>query len=145
MSSATVDDASCVLASTVLSGGTIESSVLTNVNAQSVEVSGSILMNVTARSIKGKNCIVYNVVDDSEEGLELEDGQVLVGVILPSGEKLRMKSSIDTDGGKSWKVKVHDNAHTFEDVYKLNGDANVAELEVQFQKEAKAIAASFSK
>ena len=141
---ATVDDASCVLASTILSGGNVKASILTNVNAKSVDVDSSILMNTTARSIKGKNVIVYNVVDDTEEGLVLDEGTVLVGVILPNGDKITMKSHIDFDGGQKWKEQLPDNKHSFEDVYKLNGNANVSELEAQFQAWATQIAESFS-
>ncbi|MDB3902351.1 hypothetical protein N9362_00175 [bacterium] len=136
-----VDANSCVLASKVLAGGDIGSSVLTNVRARDVSVSDSILMNVTARSITGKNCIVYNVVDDSAEGLTLEDGDVLVGVILPSGERIRMRSNIKTDGGDAWKEIVHGNARTFEGVYLLNADADVVALEKQFLDEQERVTA----
>jgi hypothetical protein len=123
---------SVVLASTITDSAKASNSIVANVFTQAVNVSGSILMNVTARSIRGHNCIVYNIADDSEGGLVLEDGEVLVGINMPDGEKVRVRSFKTTDGKDAWSQKVHGNKYSFEEMYELNTTADVKELKAIF-------------
>jgi hypothetical protein len=61
-----VDDVS-VLSSCVMGRGSVTSSALTNVMAETVDCEGAVLVNVTAKSIKAaRGAIIYNVVSDSE-------------------------------------------------------------------------------
>ncbi|ETI47434.1 hypothetical protein F441_08340 [Phytophthora nicotianae CJ01A1] len=115
--------------------GDIKRSVLSGVCAKEVNADGSILINVTARSITAPNCVVYNVTSDEAEGLCLEEGSVVVGVLLPDGEKVVMRSSMDVCGGKAWKTVLEENQHSFENIYELNADANVSKLEKLIQDE----------
>lgn len=118
-----------------ISKGEIKSSVLSGVCAQEVNADGSILINVTARSIKAPRCVVYNVTSDELDGLQLEEGSVVVGVLLPSGEKVTMHSNLDTCGGKAWETILAENQHSFEKIYELNAHADVAKLEKLIQSE----------
>ncbi|DAZ99328.1 TPA: hypothetical protein N0F65_005179 [Lagenidium giganteum] len=118
-----------------ISNGEIKNSVLSGVCARDVEADGSILINVTAHSIKAPRCVLYNVTSEDAAGLNLEEGSVVVGVLLPSGEKVLMKSNLDICGGKAWKTILAENAHSFETIYELNADANVSELEKLIQDE----------
>lgn len=57
-------------------------------------------MNVTAdRIIARPGSIVYNIVDESEDGLDLNHGQVLAGVFSDDGSQIVMRSSTTIDGG----------------------------------------------
>jgi hypothetical protein len=119
----------------VIEHGDIKHSVLSGVCAKEVNADGSILINVTARSINAPNCVVYNVTSDEAEGLCLEEGSVVVGVLLPDGKKVIMRSSMDVCGGKAWKTVLEENQHSFEKIYELNADANVSKLEKLIQAE----------
>jgi len=139
-SSVAVDAQSCALGCTISGSGRVDASVLTNVASKDVDVTGSILVNVAAPSIKAKNCIIYNVNDTS--ALELKDNTVLVGMITPSGERLLMRSDYNTDGKETWKTPVFDNPHSWEGAYKLNADADVSSIEIEFQKDRAAVIAA---
>merc|ERR1712137_1248215 len=115
--------------------GDIKRSVLSGVYAKEVVAEGSILINVTARSITAPNCVVYNVTSDEADGLCLEEGSVVVGVLLPDGKKVVMRSSMNVCGGQAWKTVLEENQHSFENIYELNADANVSKLEKLIQDE----------
>jgi len=118
-----------------LTSGSIKHSVLSGVVAREVVADGSILINVTAHSIVAPRCVVYNVTSDEAEGLVLEEGTVLVGVLLPTGEKVVMKSHLEVCGGTAWKTILEENEHSFESIYELNAHANVSQLEKLIQNE----------
>lgn len=152
------DSGSRVLASNIEKGAA-SASILNNVNARIVDVGhSSVLMNVSAKTIRcGKNCLIYNVVDESNEGICLGDNEVLtgwshfalnfpdmfknmvspfsrlaahiLGVYLPDGRNILMRSSMNVCGGKAWSEKLERNDYTFEDVYKINGDVDVQKVE----------------
>jgi len=122
-------DSSSVVLSSTISAGSVSSSVINGVSALSVTARDSILMKVTARKIQAEGALVYNVVDDSAEGIVLGKGDVLVGMQLPSGEKLRVKSHLSVDGKKGWDSIVLDNKYTFEGIYKANVSANPGAIE----------------
>ncbi|EKX34779.1 hypothetical protein GUITHDRAFT_119090 [Guillardia theta CCMP2712] len=122
-------DASSVILASDIKSGKIESSVCSRVTAVDVKVSDSILVNVVAKKIVGKNCILYNVVDDSEEGIVMEDGEVRADVFIPGKEKIVLRSRLDVDGGKAWKVKLDQNTMSFESVYEANCDVDVVEAQ----------------
>lgn len=73
--------------------------------------------------------MIYNIVDDSSEGLDVNNGQVLAGVFSPDGSQMLMKSTTNIDGGRAWERQLEWNPKTFEDVYKMNADANPIDLE----------------
>ncbi|GLE02010.1 hypothetical protein PINS_up010848 [Pythium insidiosum] len=127
-------DAATVLNCQIASGS-IKRSVLSGVCAREVHADGSILINVTAHSINAPRCVLYNVTSEESEGLTLEEGTVLVGVLLPSGEKVVMRSHLEVCGGQAWKTILEQNEHSFESIYELNAHANVAELEKLIQDE----------
>ncbi|CAI5729487.1 unnamed protein product [Peronospora destructor] len=115
--------------------GDIKHSVLSGVCAKKVNADGSILINVTARSITALNCVVCNVTSDEVDGLCLEEGSVVVGVLLPDGKKVVMRSSTNVCGGQAWKTVLQENQHSFKNIYELNADANVSKLEKLIQDE----------
>jgi hypothetical protein len=110
--------------------GSIKNSVLCNVKCNNIDADGCILINVTADSIIAKpGSVIYNIVDDSTEGLDVNNGQVLAGVFSPDGSQMLMKSTTNIDGGRAWERQLEWNPKTFEDVYKMNTDANPIDLE----------------
>jgi len=128
---AAVADASSVALESKIARGAVSASVLSHVRAVNVDISNSLLMNVTAKNIRAHNCVVYNVVDESDEGLILPDGSVFTNVFIPAvngkgSHKLVMSSSTATCGGKVFKQKLTPNPYSFDDVYKLNADVDVA-------------------
>merc|ERR1712216_471211 len=122
-------DAGSVVLSSRIQGGTVRSSVCTNVNCNEANIDNTVLMNVTAKKIKATNCILYNVVDDSAEGLSLPDGTVRADVFMPGAAKLVVVSTMDTDGGKAWKLVLQGNDKSFEEVYKANGSLDIIECQ----------------
>ena len=125
---ADIDAGSIVLASKI-TAGTVRTSVCTNVNCDEATITNTVLMNVTAKKITGNNCILYNVIDDSPEGISLPDGTVRADVYMPGQPKMIVMSTLDTDGGKAWKVVLEGNEKSFEDVYKTNGPLDITECQ----------------
>jgi hypothetical protein len=123
----------CICDNTTLrkkSCGSIKNSVLCNVKCHHIEADGCILINVTADSIVAKpGSVIYNIVDDSDEGLDVSNGQVLAGVFSSDGSQMLMKSTTNIDGGRAWERQLEWNPKTFEDVYMMNTDANPIDLE----------------
>ena len=103
----------------------VEKSLLSNVVAAEVNVSNALLVNVSAKKIKGSGGILYNVVDDSEDGITLNDGDVRADIVTASGEKISMKTNLSQDSGKAWKIKLDGNDRSFEDIYKMNLQADL--------------------
>ena len=127
--STVVDDQSVVLKS-VIQNGSIRNSVISCVNCLQIEAEGAILVNVTARKIKaGKGAILYNIIDDSEEGVTVNEDGVVVSVFEEDGSDALVKSSMEIDGGKAWSLQLPDNSLTFEQLHNENKGANVSMIE----------------
>ena len=128
--STVVDDQSVVLKS-VIQNGSIRNSVISCVNCLQIEAEGAILVNVTARKIKaGKGAILYNIIDDSEEGVTVNEDGVVVSVFEEDGSDALVKSSMEIDGGKAWSLQLPDNSLTFEQLHNENKGANVSLIEI---------------
>lgn len=137
----TVDDTSCVFASTI-KGGKIADSAIAVVTSPHVEAEGAIIVNCTAKKIvAGKGAILYNLIDTSDEGITAAPDEVIVAVTDESGDSMLLKSRMDIDGGKAWKVKLDMNEMSFEEVRNNNMDANISVIEAK-RKEAYDKAAS---
>lgn len=132
--SAIVDDTSYVIGSILGSGSAVEKSLLANVAAQAVVCEGSIIVNCVAKKITaGKESILYNIIaTDENEEITIGPGEVIVGVMTTDGEYFRLRSRIDIDGGKAWKVVLNDgsavNRLSFEQVHANNANANIVEI-----------------
>jgi hypothetical protein len=122
-----VDDSSVVLNSKIGSGK-IHTSAMTNVTANEVDANCAIIVNCAAPKITAKKgAILYNRI--SEEPIVAEEAEVQVSVADESGEMMVLKSRMDIDGGKSWKIKLDMNEMSFEEVHKKNMNAHVGEIE----------------
>lgn len=136
----TVDEPSTVL-NCKIGSGSITGSVLANVNCKEITAEGAIIVNCVAPKISaGKGAILYNLI--SSEDIVVAEGAVQVEVTEESGESMLLKSSMDTDGGKAWKIKLDVNEVTFEDVFKKNKDANVGAIEIKRAESYKKVADS---
>lgn len=125
----TVDETSCVFASSFTSGS-VKESVLAAVGAISVEAEGAIIINCTAKKITAaKGAVLYNLIDESDEGIVAKEGDVMVGVLHEDGETTLLKSHITIDGGKAWKKKLDINDISFEDIHKKLKDSDVVKIE----------------
>lgn len=113
-----------------LASGRVCSSILSSVKCADVEVQGAILVNVTAKKIRAAaGSILYNVVDDTDEGIDLKEGDVLVGVFDNQGNFMNVKSNISIDGGKVWKEAIMSNQMSFEALHGANKNSDVAVIE----------------
>lgn len=134
---AQVDAGSNVTAS-IVNSGSVRGSVLTNVKCNSIDAENCILVNVTANKIVAKpGSIIYNVVSTGTVTAEADDIQA--GVTAEDSSQFIMKSKMTIDGGKAWDEKQLDNAHTFGEVFKMNGDVdpkNLEDINVQIHKTA---------
>lgn len=133
-----IDNTSCISSSHLgnqgskSSCGNVKRSVLCNVRCKYIDAEDSILIGVTADRIYARpGCIVYNIIDESEEGLDLNHGQVLAGVFSDDGTQLVMRSTTTIDGGKVWKQELEWNPKTFEDIYNMNTNADPLAIEKQ--------------
>ena len=120
----------------------IQASVLSGVTAASIEVECCILINVTARAIKAKHCLLYNVCDHSEGGVDESDAGSVRADVFGLEEGLSMRSAFDIDGKLAWSEKVKGNPRTFEEVYKLNMNADVLDAQDVMVKAHRKAAAS---
>lgn len=134
----TIDSSSCISSSHLgtqgskTSCGNVKRSVLCNVRCKYIDAEDSILIGVTADRIFARpGCIIYNIIDESEDGLDLNHGQVLAGVFSDDGSQLVMRSTTTIDGGKAWKQELEWNPKTFEDIYNMNADADPLAIEKQ--------------
>ena len=66
---------------------------------------------VSSRSVAARR---YNVVDGSDAGLVLKAGEVVTDVFMEDGSKHRQRSTLELDGGKTWKQVVAGNKYSFE-------------------------------
>lgn len=123
-----VDDASVVSATEVRSGSIANSSVM-GVCAVEVSLDGAVVVNTSAKKIvAAKGALAYNILDNSEEGIVLNENEVRVGVFTGNDEKpyFEMRSKWDEfDGGKVFKTPVCGNELSFEGVYKQNQGVDV--------------------
>jgi len=130
-----VNDSSTIVASAFGPNSSVSKSVLCNVNCEELICDESIIVNSTAKKIRlGKGCIIYNVVNDSENGIVLNDGDILVGVIDNDGRQILIESHINTDGGNQWKSIVKNNPHSFEEIYNLNCSTDLLRIQ-EFSRE----------
>lgn len=129
-----VDDTSCLF-SCKINSGSIVKSVLGKVECPIVHANGAIIVNCTAQKITaGKGAILYNLVDDSEEGIVAQEGDVFVSVMEESGEAMLLKSKITIDGGKAWKDTLEMNTLSFEGVMNKNKNSNITIIEQKRQE-----------
>lgn len=117
-----------------MANGTVENSLLSHVTAQEIHADGAILVNCVAPKITaGKGSILYNII--GEQDIVAEPGQVLVAV-SSSGEEndgsaIEIKSRMDIDGGKAWKVQVEGNPLSFEQVWKNNKNTDISKIDLR--------------
>jgi hypothetical protein len=102
---------------------------LAAVAAEEIDAEGAIVVNCAAKTIRaGKGSILYNLVDESEDGITAQPGQVMVAVTNEEGASSLLQSRMDIDGGKAWKTKLETNDFSFEQVHANNRDANIREI-----------------
>jgi hypothetical protein len=135
-----VEAGACVLNCAFRGGHIGKRAVLVNVHAPYVDVDDCVLVNVSSlRPIYGRGGVLYNVVDPEAAGrLSCDDKAVRADVFVPeragllprlgpqAGAHMQVHSSMDTDGGKAWKVVLPNNEMSFEQIHALNRDVDVA-------------------
>mmetsp|Transcript_18616 Transcript_18616/g.46091 ORF Transcript_18616/g.46091 Transcript_18616/m.46091 type:complete len:527 (+) Transcript_18616:128-1708(+) len=113
-----------------IASGNIKDTIACQVNTKELNAEGAIVVNCVApRITAGKGCILYNIM--SEEEIIAQDGQVMVAVTAESGDSFVLKSKVDIDGGKAWKIVVEDNENSFEQVWKNNKMANISKIDAE--------------
>jgi hypothetical protein len=120
------DNSTILLNCNVKSESSVNKSLLSNVVARELQITNSLLVNVTAKKVVGTGGILYNVIDDSEDGIVLNEGDVRADIITGTGEIISMKTNLSQDSGKAWKVTLDGNDRSFEDVYKMNLTADIS-------------------
>jgi hypothetical protein len=129
----TVDETSYAY-NTQVKAGSIHKSILAGVRALELQADGAILVNCVAKKIvAGPGAILYNILDDSDEGVTAQAGEVMVAVTDETGAATRLCSRMDIDGGKAWKIKLDMNEVSFEEMHKKNKDSNIGEIQKKRQ------------
>lgn len=128
-----------------IAAGSVEDSLLSSVAAPTIQANGAIVVNcASTKSIQaGKGSILCNIIDIAGDGIVAEDGEVVVGVTDESGATSLLRSRMDIDGGKAWKIKLNMNESSFEEVHKKNKNANIGEISSKRSAQFDAVAASF--
>ena len=126
------DGSSTVLSSRVGRGSRVSGSVLVGVHTKKASLNSALLMNVTAPSVTGTNCVVYNVVSDKP--INLGDGDVMVGMQIPDGDYIIMRSHLKRDGKTDWKERHSGNPFSYKEVYDANGSADPTDIDKKYQK-----------
>mmetsp|Transcript_5876 Transcript_5876/g.8062 ORF Transcript_5876/g.8062 Transcript_5876/m.8062 type:complete len:549 (+) Transcript_5876:78-1724(+) len=127
---AVVDEASSIIQISTLGSGNVSSSVLAGVTTPQISAEGCLLVDVVAKSVTAApGSLAYNVILEDQD-LVLGEGDIVAGVLTTDGKQILMKSNNQTDGGKAWKIKLEMNEYSFEEIYKMNGNIDVNEIEV---------------
>lgn len=128
-----------VLNCNIQTGSIGPSAVLVGIHAAHVNLDNCVAMNCTAKSISGSTGVLYNVVDESTEGIIMEEDAVRADVFVcekkEGNKKYSMRSSISIDGGKAWKKSLFERQPSFEAIYKLNGGCCIMESQLHAQEE----------
>jgi len=83
-----VDETSHFFSTSIGKEGKVENSVLASVTALEVDAKDAIIVNCVAKKIKaGKGAILYNRIDDSDEGIVAEEGEIIVSISDEGGKK----------------------------------------------------------
>ena len=123
-------DGNSVVQGCELGEGSVQGSVLCNVHAAQIQAQGCILVNVTARKIIARpGSLIYNVVDDSPDGIIVDEDVALAGVWQEDGTQMALKALTNMDMGKKWSQRDFDNTHTFQEIYDMNMETDVSEIE----------------
>lgn len=132
-----VDDRSYIFGSKAKQGS-IKNSILAGVQTAEINADGAIIVNCAAKKITaGPGAILYNLICDSDEGITAAAGQVMVSVTDEEGQSTELKSRMDIDGGKAWKVCLKEecgNDLSFEQVHLNNKQANIVEIQKKRQE-----------
>lgn len=135
---------SSMISSCSIKSGDVKGSVLACVYTNELSAEGAIIVNCTAKKITaGKGSILYNLIDDSEEGIVANDGDVIVSVTDESGDMMELRSKNTICGGKAWKQKVEGNDYTFEEIMIKNFNSNVIKIEEMKNEMFKVASSSF--
>ena len=128
-----------------LGDGSVQDSLLSRVAAPMIQANGAIVVNcASTKSItSGKGSILYNIIDSTGEGIVAEDGEVVVGVTDETGTTSLLRSRMDVDGGKAWKIKLNMNESSFEEVHKKNKNANIGDISSKRAAQFDTVASSF--
>ena len=143
---AEVDAAASVFSCKFKSGSVGPKAAVAAVNAEEVQIGeGAIVINCAAKKIvAGKGALLYNIIDDSEDGITAEDGDVIVSVTDASGASVLLKSKTSICGGQAWKKVLDGNANSFEDVHKQNKESDVSAIEKKRRELHKKASDSFN-
>jgi hypothetical protein len=98
--------------------GKIRRSVITNVDADRLDVSDSVLVNVTAPAVSGECILLYNA--GSEEACACDAGSVRADAFLPGSGKHVMRTTLERDGKEDWYVKLPGNTLSYDELHKAN-------------------------
>ena len=119
-------DGATAAADVAVADGRATRSVLARVTCGTLVADRAVLVDVTARKVVAhRDSIAYNVVDDTDDGLVLDAGDVVTDVFLEDGTKIRQRSNVAVDGGAAWKTALDTNRFSFEQIYKMNLATNV--------------------
>lgn len=141
----TVDGSASISSCKAKSGSVGAHAVMAAVEAEEIQIGeNAIVVNCTAKKIvAGKGAVLYNLVDESEEGITAEDGDVIVSVTDAEGSSMLLKSKIDICGGKAWKQVLDGNQMSFEDVNIQNRNSDVSTIEKKRKELFKKASSSF--
>ena len=145
VSGVAVDGTASVFSCKAKSGSVGAHATMAAVEAQEIQIGeDAIVVNCAAKKIvAGKGAVLYNIVDESDEGITAEDGDVFVSVGNVDGSSMLLKSKITICGGNAWKQVLDGNCMSFEDVHTQNRDADVSAIEKKRKELFKKASSSF--
>ncbi len=145
VSGVAVDETACLSSCKAKIGSVGAHATMAAVEAQEIRISeDAIVVNCAAkRIVAGKGAVLYNIVDDSDEGIIAEDGDVFVSVGNVDGSSMLLKSKVNICGGNAWKQRLDGNHMSFEEVHTQNRDADISAIEKKRKELFKKASSSF--
>ena len=107
--------------------GKIKNSLIIGINTDYLEARDSVVIMGSAPKIIAKSSLLYNFLDDKE--LVYDEKTLRVDCMLSDSTHYTMMTTLDRDGGQDWKVKLPDNTLSYEELYNLNQNVDIAAVE----------------
>ena len=131
-----------VVVNSKIKKGKVKNSLIVGVNADYLEVEDCVVIVASAPKIVATSALLYNLLDDKE--LYFDKYTVRADCLFPNSTHYTMLTSLDRDGGRDWKVRLPSNTMSYEQLYNLNQNVDIASVEALTTEQHGQIAEKFA-
>lgn len=97
--------------------GFIKNSLLIGVEADFIDVEDSVILGSKLKELTAKEAILYEVEEENE--LKLAPKSIRADALLPSGEKIKLRTDLTRSGKEDWNLRVGDNPYSYAEIADL--------------------------